>query len=180
MIYGVATGDRPSTAVAVGIGLTVIGVVLAARPSSSGDGRSPQRADRVSVALALVAAVCFGGFMIALKAASEASTTWAVGFSRLTTVVLVAVAVLATASKLAVRGRDLPALVSVGALDVGATMLFAAATTKGLLSVVGVLGSFYPLVTVVLAAVVLQERLGGRQRFGALGALAGVALIAAG
>ena len=47
-------------------------------------------------------------------------------------------------------------------------------------SVVGVLGSFYPLVTVVLAAVVLQERLGGRQRFGALGALAGVALIAAG
>ena len=87
---------------------------------------------------------------------------------------------LATASKLAVRRADLPSLAAIGALDVGATMLFAAATTKGLLSVVGVLGSFYPLVTVVLAAVVLQERLGGRQRFGALGALAGVALIAAG
>ena len=66
------------------------------------------------------------------------------------------------------------------ALDVGALSLFAVAVTAGPLSVVGAVGSLYPVVTILLAAFLLRERLGTWQRLGTLGALAGVALISAG
>ena len=65
-------------------------------------------------------------------------------------------------------------------LDAGANGLYAAAATEGLLSVVAVLGALYPVVTVVLARVVLGERVRRVQEVGMVAALAGVALIAAG
>jgi drug/metabolite transporter (DMT)-like permease len=71
-------------------------------------------------------------------------------------------------------------LALVGVLDIAANGFFAVASTKGLVSVVAVLASLYPIVTVVLARVVLKERLHAVQRIGAAAALAGVALISAG
>jgi drug/metabolite transporter (DMT)-like permease len=68
----------------------------------------------------------------------------------------------------------------VGLLDTGANGLFALATTHGYLSIVAVIGSVYPVVTVVLAYAVLRERLARHQLAGALATLAGIALIAAG
>jgi drug/metabolite transporter (DMT)-like permease len=68
----------------------------------------------------------------------------------------------------------------VGVLDILANGFFALAATKGLVSVVAVLASLYPVITVVLARVVLKERLRGVQRIGAALALVGVALISAG
>ena len=65
-------------------------------------------------------------------------------------------------------------------LDIAANGFFAVAATKGLVSVVAVLSSLYPVLTVILARVVLKERLAAIQRAGALAALAGVALISAG
>ena len=62
----------------------------------------------------------------------------------------------------------------------GASGLFAFATTLGLLSQVGVLGSLYPVVTILLARIVLRERLDAMQRAGTIGVLAGAALIGAG
>ena len=59
-------------------------------------------------------------------------------------------------------------------------VLFALASTKGLVSVVAVLGTLYPVVIVLLARIVLGERLRAVQRTGAAAALAGAALIAAG
>lgn len=63
--------------------------------------------------------------------------------------------------------------------DTAANGLFSLATTQGYLSIVGVIGSLYPVTTVVLAYVVLRERLERRQLCGVLAALAGVAVIAA-
>ena len=73
-----------------------------------------------------------------------------------------------------------PLLVGVGVGDTGATLLYAAATTRGLLSVVAVLASLYPVVIVVLARTVLSERVARPQLLGVAVALAGVALISAG
>jgi drug/metabolite transporter (DMT)-like permease len=70
--------------------------------------------------------------------------------------------------------------VAIGFLDTGANLLYALATTHGLVSVVAVLASVYPVVTVILARVVLGERLHSWQRVGALGALGGAALISVG
>jgi drug/metabolite transporter (DMT)-like permease len=71
-------------------------------------------------------------------------------------------------------------LVGVGVVDTGATLLYSAATTKGLLSVVVVLSSLYPIVIVVLARALLSERIARPQLAGVAVALAGVALISAG
>jgi drug/metabolite transporter (DMT)-like permease len=74
----------------------------------------------------------------------------------------------------------LPALLVIGAFDIAANGLFAIASREGLLSLVSVAGSLYPVTTIILARVVLGERLARLQRLGVALALAGVALIAAG
>jgi drug/metabolite transporter (DMT)-like permease len=68
----------------------------------------------------------------------------------------------------------------VGLLDLLANALFALATTEGLLAIVSVLGSLYPVPTVILAHLVLRERITAVQRLGVGVALAGVALVASG
>ena len=72
---------------------------------------------------------------------------------------------------------DLPPLVAVGVLDVAADVFFAVATTIGLLSIVSILSSLYPVATVVLARIVLNERMARPQQAGIGLALAGVVLI---
>jgi drug/metabolite transporter (DMT)-like permease len=71
-------------------------------------------------------------------------------------------------------------LVAIGILDLCANGLYALATRHGLLSLVAVAASLYPLATVALARVVLGERVRRLQELGIAAALAGVAMIAAG
>lgn len=71
-------------------------------------------------------------------------------------------------------------LIAVGLIDTFANVLVAAATTYGAAGIVAVLSSLYPIVTMVLAWLVLGERLGATKRAGAAAALAGAALVAAG
>ncbi len=79
----------------------------------------------------------------------------------------------------AARG-ELPSLAAVGVFDMGGQLMFALASTVGLVSVVAVLASLYPVTTIILARFVLGERVRAVQRAGAGGALAGVVLITAG
>ena len=69
---------------------------------------------------------------------------------------------------------------AIGVLDVTANGLFAAAANEGLVSVVAVLGSLYPVVTILLARMVLHERVQRVQQVGVATVLCGVAFIAAG
>jgi drug/metabolite transporter (DMT)-like permease len=190
---GLLDGDRPSALALAGIVVALGGIVLAARPRKEYDHGADSASHWPSVVLAVIAALCFGLFVVAIKGASQGGALWAVTLSRLTTVSVLMVAFpmiggrprgLSLGWLRGVRTRldglraDLPALLSVGALDVGASAMFAVAATHGALSVIGVLGSAYPVVTIVLAGVFLRERLGGWQRVGTLGALTGLALIA--
>jgi drug/metabolite transporter (DMT)-like permease len=68
----------------------------------------------------------------------------------------------------------------VGLLDTSANGFFAFATTYGLLSLAAIIGSLYPVVTVVLAYRLLHERIARHQQVGVVAALAGVALISGG
>jgi drug/metabolite transporter (DMT)-like permease len=181
--YGLVTGERPSSLTMIGIALALLGVVLASRPPRHEENEEPTRkrdSPAKGVALALIAAVCFGLFTIALADASKGGTLWAVTFSRLMSLSLLSVAGLALRPSLSVEREDALPLFAIGGLDVGANALFAVALSAGLLSVVGVLGSFYPVVTMLLAGIVLRERLGPLQRFGAASALAGAAAMAIG
>jgi len=100
--------------------------------------------------------------------------------ARLTSSVLAVAVVLTIGIAILPTRRLMPAVIAVGLCDTAANVLFALATTRGLVSVVSVLTSLYPAITVALAAVVLRERLAGAQLTGAAAVLAGAALITAG
>jgi drug/metabolite transporter (DMT)-like permease len=74
---------------------------------------------------------------------------------------------------------SLLAVAAVGVADVSANALFAFASGHGLLALVSVLGSLYPVVTLLLAHILLGERLTRPQQVGVAVALAGVCAIAA-
>ncbi len=177
LLVGFAGGDVVSAPQAIAVVLVLGGVVLAACESKTGGRR------RVSLAqgagLGLLAAAGFGTFFAGMGAAAGDGALIAVALSRVTAVVLLAgiVAVRAPSGRPA-RG-DLGPLVVVGVLDALANVLFAVALTKGLVGVVSVLGSLYPVTTVLLARVVLGERITVVQRMGAIAAFAGVGAIAA-
>jgi drug/metabolite transporter (DMT)-like permease len=132
------------------------------------------------VGLALIAALGFGGFFVGIAAASQADPWSAILFQRTTGLVLIVAAVAVARPRLAVGARMSAALAVVGVLDLTANLLFALASTRGLVSLVGLLGSLYPVVTVLLARGVLREHLRPLQWAGAGGAVVGVAMISAG
>jgi drug/metabolite transporter (DMT)-like permease len=177
VVVGIATGDSVSALVAAGLAVTVCGVVLASRERHEDAERAA--AGTLSVALALVAAVGFGSYFVLSDAAADDSILWLLVLSRV--IPVPALAAIAWA-----RGMVLPSprsgrvLVLAGTLDCSATGLYALANTKGALSIVAVVGSLYPVMTVLLARLVLEERIRRVQQVGVVAALAGVAMIAAG
>jgi drug/metabolite transporter (DMT)-like permease len=176
---GLASGEALTGLQAAGVPLALIGVALVAwTPGEPGaiTGRVA-----AGVGLALLAAAGFGGFLVAIDAAVErADVIWSVFVARVSMVAFVGLAALATRPQLAEAAPLAPALIAAGVLDLGAVTLIAAATTQGLLAVVAVLASLYPIVTVLLARFVLGERLRASQRVGTAVALLGVAMISAG
>jgi drug/metabolite transporter (DMT)-like permease len=178
VIVGVAGGDRPGALQVAGIVAAVVGVVLASREKDA--GLEQRQLARASLFLALVAAVGFGSYFVGIRASARADVLWTLFVSRGGGVaVLAAAAVLRRGEGGFSREAILP-LALMGILDLSATGLYAAATRHGLLSVVAVAASLYPLATVVLARVVLGERVRRVQEFGIAAALAGVLMIAAG
>ena len=171
---GLIGGERPSGVQMLGVGLGVLGGVLAS---------GPEVARKVSgrpVVLALVAAVGFGLVLVFIARGSEDSPLLTLVGMRMTSVTLLVVAALVARSIGGVRARDLPLLAAIGVLDGGANLTYAIATTTGLLSLVAVLSSLYPAVTVVLARLVHHERMTRVQDAGVVAALAGVVLVAGG
>ena len=172
---GIASGERPSALQVVGILLALAGVAVASREPAEGGSRRAS-----GIGLALVAALAFGLYFVFADRAADESVPYAVATARGVSLLLALVAALVVGASLRPGRVHWPALAVVGLCDVGANMLFSLATTRGYLSVVSVLAALYPIVTVVLAAVVLHERVSSTQRLGVAAALAGAALITAG
>ena len=93
---------------------------------------------------------------------------------------LLVVVALAVRPDMRVGRSDGALMVMIGCFDLTANALYAVATTLGLLSVVSVLGSLYPVVTVIMATVFLHERIGAVQRLGSVLAIGGALMLAAG
>jgi drug/metabolite transporter (DMT)-like permease len=179
VLVGLARGERPAAVQLVGIAIAVVGVVLASGPELSG------RAGVTPLLLAAVAAVGFGLALLFIAEGSRSSTLMTLVTMRVTSVSVLAVALLVALRRrsrptLSLDRRDQALVVLIGVADVAANLTFGLASTRGLVSVVAVLGSLYPVVTVLLARVLHGERLGTAQTAGVAGALGGVALIAGG
>lgn len=192
VVVGIALGERPGALQLLGAVIAVVGVVLASRegvhegPDEAGAAERGARAGAGSgpfsrgVPLALVAAAGFGSFFVLIDRASEADFVWAVLVQRFSAMVLLLGLAAAVRPGLATGVAHVRGLVLIGALDLSANALFAFASTQGLVSIVGVLASLYPVITIVLARVFLHERIQRVQQVGAAAAIAGVLLIAGG
>lgn len=176
---GILEGERPGALRLLGMAATLVGVVLASRERDDSGSRS--QAQKASVALALLAALGFGAFALGLRSGARADVVWTLVAARCGCLVPLTLGVL-----VARRGGGLPGVkrlapvALIGLLDVSANALYAIATRHGLLSVVSVGASLYPLVTVLLARALLGERVRRSQEVGVIAALGGVVLIAAG
>lgn len=170
---GVAQGDRPGILQGLGLAVAVVGVVLASGPELGRTTRRP-------LLLAGVAAAGFGTVLVCVSHGARTSTVMTLLVMRVTSVALLVAAAAAGRVRLRVARADLPILLAIGLGDVGANAAMAVASQHGLLSIVAVLSSLYPAVTVLLARAVHDERLERVQEVGVVAALTGVVLLASG
>jgi drug/metabolite transporter (DMT)-like permease len=175
VVVGLASGERPTSVQAAGMVVAVMGAVLVAR-QPGGDG--PRTSS--GAGLALAAAVMLGLAILGIDEASEADPLWTTLLLRLTALGILGAAVAVVRPSLSVSRGDAGVLAVIGLLDTAAIASFAVATTRGLLSLVSVLTEMYPVVTILLARMVLRERLSRTQAAGVAVAMTGVALIAGG
>ena len=175
VVVGLLSGNTVGPWSAVGIVLALIAVVLV----SAEGGLSALRGARVaSLAPALVAGSAFGVFFVLLDRTSSDSGLTPLVAARLASVTLVVLVALAGRRQLRVGRAALPLVALSGVGDMSANALFLLATQQpGQLAITGVLASLYPVSTVVLAQLVLRERLAGAQVAGLGTAVAAVVLI---
>ena len=195
------TGHRPGALAGLGVTAAITGVVLVSRPRRPPSGQHGSlgrpsdpgapahpgpsggagRSGRV-LAMALGSALGFGLFYVFVDAGTTGSRSgplWVIAGARASSLLMLSmIALVGNRSALRWPGRRIGPVALVGIGDTGANLLFAYAATAGNLAVVGVLGSLYPVATVVLARWLLGERLSGGQSAGVALALTGVGLLA--
>jgi drug/metabolite transporter (DMT)-like permease len=176
VMFGLLTGDDPSAIQVAGIATAAVGVVLVSRTSVD----DPNTGQRRSVVLALVAALCFGWYFIAMDGVAEANLLWMLFATRIATVFVLVGVVLWVRPPLSAARRSVPALLGIGLFDLGGSAAFILAADEGLLSLVSVLGSLYAVMTILMARLLLGERINTWQKGGVFFAISGVAMIAAG
>ncbi len=170
--FGVAEGDRPTTLAIAGMVLALVGGATVAR--------APGRATRQGLGLALMAALSYALYFSLLDLASDGGALWATTTSRAMAAVFLTLVVIVLGHRIGrTERRGLVRAMPIGLLDALATLAFALATTRGLVSLVAVIACLYPLTTAALAYALLGERLGRWQALGAALAVAGVAMIVA-
>ena len=172
VLVGVAHGEGVGGLKLLAIALAMTGVALAARRSPAApaaDGRRPPRRGGLGARV-----------LRRLRhlprrhgAGRRAGIFWAVAISRVALLAIFVAVALRLASPLRVGGHDVPRVMVPGLLLFGGTLLYTAATREGDLSVVAVLGSLFPVVTVGLAFALLGERLSRMQGVGAVAAMLG-------
>jgi drug/metabolite transporter (DMT)-like permease len=174
-VLALATGERPATAAVAGALVALAGAILA----SIDEHRAPEAERRRGVLLALAAAVALGFFIYFLGLGGRhGETLSALVGARVGSLSLLLAAALVTRAQLRLDARSWLRVALLGLLDTSANGLFALASARGYLSVVSVLGSLYPVVTVLAAHAFLAERISRVQRAGVVLALAGVAVVA--
>jgi drug/metabolite transporter (DMT)-like permease len=177
VMWGLTSGDSLKLTQAVGLVLAMAGAALAARRPQPTAGQIRRYPDpRAGALWAAASAVAFGVFLTALPAASAHGQAWALFDARVGVVLLTGL--WAGRRLRAIRISSASALLTVpGLLLITGTLLYTTATARGELSLISVLGSLFPVVTVGLGVAVLQERLSQTQLVGVLAALCGIVLI---
>jgi drug/metabolite transporter (DMT)-like permease len=176
VVWGVLRGERPSALALAGVGVALVAAAIVGRGAEHDPAGTIS--PRLELALGAGAGLGFGVVFILLAESSSGSGMWPVLIARCASVPVLAIAAVVLGYSPRIARADLAPVAGAGLFDVGANALVVLAVRRGLLSLVAPVASLYPATTVVLARLVLHERI-GRQRAGGLAlGLVGLALIA--
>lgn len=155
-----------------GFGLALLAVALVSWPERV-TGRP------AGLGLALLAGLGFGGFFILIGQVSGYAVFWPLVCARITSLLFMIVFVRTRGEPMLPKKSVFPLILLAGALDVGGNVFFVLAAHAGRLDVATILSSLYPAVTVLLAALILRERVSRLQAVGIVLALGAIVLISA-
>lgn len=176
---GLTLGERPGLVAGAGIVIAVLAVFLVSRDATDAD-TTVHRFTPTVAWLTVGSGLAFGLNFVLIDQAPAAAGLWPLVFARISATVLVLVIAALLRTLVAPAGVPLKLALLAGLLDTIANVAMLLALHASLLSLAGVLISLYPAATVLLAIVVLKERVTRTQVAGMGLALAAVAMIAAG
>ena len=184
VVVAVVLGERPAPLAVAGIALGIISIILVSQqqpaPGSEAGhgahrGRLPPR-----VPTAFASGVAIGFFYLSLARSRAEAGMWPLLMARVVSVLLFATLAIATRASFRMTRGVVALVFAAGAIDMLANALYLLASRQGQLSVVVTLSSLYPASTVLLARIILHERLSPWQVTGVVCALAAVMLIVSG
>jgi drug/metabolite transporter (DMT)-like permease len=180
VLAGIAFGEHPPLRAIIGIVVAVLAVLLVSQGSAhdgGGRGETEKSSSPVaSVMMALASGVTIGAFLV-LIARANGNGLWPLLVSRLAATGLLMVIALATRQRILPKPSARATATWGGIFDTSATVCYASAVHPGALGIIATLIALYPAGTLVLARVVLGERLRRRQSFGLVCAAGAVILI---
>ena len=173
VIWGLLSGEKLSTQQIVGVFIGLLAIFLVSWTPGE------RAAIKGSLILeALIAGLAFGAFFIVIDGTSETTAPWPVVGSRVFSVVAIFLFVIIGRKRIKPERNSTSYIIGAGFFDTLANVVLLAALNKGLLSLVSVLASFYPAVTVLLARFFLKEMMLKSQIIGLLLGLISIALLA--
>jgi uncharacterized membrane protein len=176
LVVGVVLGERPSVPALCGVVIALPAIVLVARERDEGVAG----VRRSTLLHAVLAGVGFGAFFVCLSRADSSSGLWPLVGARIGSLGMLTIVLILTRRRVVVATGSWGLVIAAGWGDIVANSLYVLAVGMGLLSVVAVIGSMYPASTVILAQVILGERMQRAQVIGLVLAGAAVALVAIG
>ena len=183
VLWGLLGGERPGPVPLAGVVLALVAVGLVSRTDDDvldGDETPGRATPAAYLPLAVIGGIAFGFVFVLLAETGDDAGFWPLAAARATSIPLLAAGTIVTGRSFAVGSRSAAlTIAAAGVLDMAANAIFLLASRQGLLALVGVLSSLYPASTVLLARVVLKERLLRMQVAGLSLAAVGVVLIGA-
>jgi drug/metabolite transporter (DMT)-like permease len=141
------------------------------------DGEKTQLMRLSDLRMPLFSGFCFGLYFIIMHQASDQTILWPMIFSRTGGMLALLVFVLARRESWQVIPSAWPLIALNAVLDIGGNAFYILAGQTGRLDVAAVLGSLYPGATVILAWLVLKEKINLLQKLGILAALVAIVLM---
>ena len=171
--WGLFSGEKLATQQVVGVFVGLLAIFLVSwtpgkRTSIKG----------LLILEALIAGFSFGAFFIVIDGTSETTAPWPVVGSRVFSVLAIFLFVIIRKKSIKPEGNSTPYIIGAGFFDTLANIALLAALNKGLLSLVSILASFYPAVTVLLARLFLKEIMSTSQLIGLALGLTSIGLLA--
>ena len=178
LIVGLMQGESITAAAAIGVAVAIGAIaLLGVTPAPAGAPVQPPVNVAQGLRVALASGVAIGFFFVTLGETSAAAGLWPLAVSRAVSIALFSTMAVVTRQALVVPRAALIPAIACGGLDMLANALYLVAVRQGQLSLVATLASLYPASTVLLARVVLGERLGTWQQLGVAAAVAAIVLI---